>query len=132
MALPFDHWDFEFSKNFDQYHWDFEFTKIFFFFWCSLSGSIQGSLANSAELRAEKRGAYYALMKNPDNQCVKYQQAQQQTEEDDLEMQHLLPVCDSNNSDFESNEQDDEITEHDDDENENADDLDSEVIHLWI
>ena len=68
-------------------------------------------------------------MKNPDNQCVKYQQAQQQTEEDDLEMQHLLPVRDSN-SDFESNEQDDEITEHDDDENENADDLDSEVIHL--
>jgi hypothetical protein len=82
----------------------------------SLSGSIQGSLANSAELRAEKRGAYYALMKNPDQCSVKYQQAQQQTEEDvdHLEMNH---------------EQDDEITEHDD-ENENADDLDSEVIHL--
>jgi len=95
----------------------------------SLSGSIQGSIANSAELRAEKRGAYYALMKNPDTQCsVKYQQAQQQTEEDDLEMHHLLPVRDSN-SDFESNEQEDEITEQDDDEN-NAEDLDSEVIHL--
>ena len=83
---------------------------------CSLSGSIQGSLANSAELRAEKRGAYYALMKNPD-QCVKYQQAQQQTEEDDLE--NLI------------NEQDDEITEHDDDENADGDLEDSEVIHLW-
>ena len=69
-----------------------------------MSGSFQGSIANSAELRAEKRGAYYALMKNPDTQCsVKYQQAQQQTEEDDLEMHHLLPVRDSN-SDCESNE----------------------------
>ena len=54
-------------------------------------------------------------MKNPD-QCVKYQQAQQQTEEDDLE--NLI------------NEQDDEITEHDDDENADGDLEDSEVIHL--
>ena len=108
----------------------FSFHRFYFhFFFCSLSGSFQGSIANSAELRAEKRGAYYALMKNPDTQCsVKYQQAQQQTEEDDLEMHHLLPVRDSN-SDFESNEQEDEITEQDDDEN-NAEDLDSEVIHL--
>lgn len=36
----------------------------------------------SGELRAEKRGAYYALAKNPDK-YVSYQQAQQQTEDDD-------------------------------------------------
>lgn len=34
------------------------------------------------ELRAEKRGAYYALAKNPDK-YVSYQQAQQQTEDED-------------------------------------------------
>ena len=75
----------------------------------AISGSIQGSIASSAELRADKRGAYYALMKNPDH-YVQYQQAQQQTEEDDLDLNH---------------DQDDEITEHDDN-----DELDQEVIHL--
>lgn len=45
-------------------------------------GSVSGAAASSNELRAEKRGAYYALAKNPDK-YVSYQQAQQQTEDDD-------------------------------------------------
>lgn len=82
----------------------------------SASGSIQGSIS---ELRADKRGAYYALMKNPDH-YVQYQQAQQQTEEIFREI-----------DDFEnklSEQELDEITEHDDDEKANL--LEQEVIHL--
>merc|ERR1711997_237373 len=55
------------------------------------------------ELRAEKRGAYYALAKNPDK-YVSYQQAQQQTEDhghyaeadhgDDLEAEGIDDVGD--------------------------------------
>ena len=46
------------------------------------AGTSASSLAalTYGELRAEKRGAYYALAKNPDK-YVSYQQAQQQTED---------------------------------------------------
>ncbi len=66
----------------------------------------------AGELRAEKRGAYYALAKNPDK-YVQYQQAQQQTEDEDHP---------TNAEDKKTIERD----KDDDDENDQQ-----QVIHLW-
>ena len=100
-------------------------------FWYSLDGddSFVATVANSAvssggpaagELRAEKRGAYYALAKNPDK-YVSYQQAQQQTEDTD--------------NDQEAGGVEEEVVDddHDDDgDGEDDNDEDSEkIIHLW-
>ena len=79
-----------------------------------ISGSVQGNFGSS-ELRADKRGAYYALMKNPDH-YVQYQQAQQQTED-----QESLNQVD----------QDEEAVDGSDDKDADQD-LDQEVIHLWM
>ena len=67
------------------------------------SGGFRDPTGSGNELRAEKRGAYYALAKNPDK-YVSYQQAQQQTEDhghyaeadhgDDLEAEDIDEVGD--------------------------------------
>ena len=67
------------------------------------SGGYRDPAGTGNELRAEKRGAYYALAKNPDK-YVSYQQAQQQTEDhghyaeadhgDDLEAEDVDDVGD--------------------------------------
>ena len=51
-------------------------------FWYSLDGDEGYALATvgGASSASESRGAYYALVKNPEK-CVQYQQAQQQTED---------------------------------------------------
>ena len=66
-------------------------------------GGFRDPAGTGNELRAEKRGAYYALAKNPDK-YVSYQQAQQQTEDhghyaeadhgDDLEAEEIDDVGD--------------------------------------
>lgn len=70
----------------------------------------------SGELRAEKRGAYYALAKNPDK-YVSYQQAQQQTEDDS-----------DDNEDEDDDE--DEDNEKEDPEQDNDDEDSEKIIHL--
>ena len=71
-------------------------------FWYSLDGddSFVGTVANAGPdpgaLRAEKRGAYYALAKNPDK-YVSYQQAQQQTE--DIDPPDYADVCEQDVTD---------------------------------
>ena len=101
-------------------------------FWYSLDGddSFVATVANSAvssggpaagELRAEKRGAYYALAKNPDK-YVSYQQAQQQTEDTD------------NDQDAGGGVEEDVVNDDDNDDDgdgEDDNDEDSEkIIHL--
>ena len=88
------------------------------------SGSISGS--TGSELRPDKRGAYYALAKNPDK-YVSYQQAQQQTEDlddDDLDEEEDE---DPENPDLE----DQVLVPNAPDQNHDDEDEDSEkIIHL--
>lgn len=71
-----------------------------------------GGPGSLGELRAEKRGAYYALAKNPDK-YVSYQQAQQQTEDHDDD----------------SDEEDKRYLQSKDDDDEDDDDSEK-IIHL--
>ena len=106
------------------------------------SGGFRDPAGNGNELRAEKRGAYYALAKNPDK-YVSYQQAQQQTEDhghyaeadhgDDLEAEDIDEVGD----DQEANDvvqvvaAVDKIDNDDADEDDHDQEDDSEkIIHL--
>ena len=111
-------------------------------FWYSLDGddSFVGTVAANAaagpvggELRAEKRGAYYALAKNPDK-YVSYQQAQQQTEDSDPP--DYADVCEENITEdvidgIVDNENDDIIADDDNENDHDENDDDSEkIIHL--